>query len=175
MGLAEFYPVFMDYRNFAVLRNRIKTYKIIFGGEIMSYIQEVIAATEAKNQDQPEFMQTVKEVLTSLAPVIEKNEALYRKNAILERMVEPDRQIMFRVPWTDDQGNPHVNRGFRVQFNSAIGPYKGGLRFHPSVNLSIMKFLAFEQTFKTALPAFLWAAARGAAILTPEAEATPKS
>jgi glutamate dehydrogenase (NADP+) len=151
MGLAEFYPVFMDYRNFAVLRNRIKTYKIIFGGEIMSYIQEVIAATEAKNQDQPEFMQTVKEVLTSLAPVIEKNEALYRKNAILERMVEPDRQIMFRVPWTDDQGNPHVNRGFRVQFNSAIGPYKGGLRFHPSVNLSIMKFLAFEQTFKNSL------------------------
>ena len=117
----------------------------------MSYISEVIAATEAKNPGQPEFMQTVREVLESLAPVIEANEELYRKNAILERLVEPDRQVMFRVPWVDDKGVPHVNRGDRVQFNNAIGPYKGGLRFHPSVNLSIMKFLGFEQTFKNSL------------------------
>lgn len=117
----------------------------------MSYISEVIAATEAKNPGQPEFMQTVREVLESLAPVIEANEELYRKNAILERLVEPDRQVMFRVPWVDDKGVPHVNRGYRVQFNNAIGPYKGGLRFHPSVNLSIMKFLGFEQTFKNSL------------------------
>ena len=94
---------------------------------------------------------TVREVLESLAPVIEANEELYRKNAILERLVEPDRQVMFRVPWVDDKGVPHVNRGYRVQFNNAIGPYKGGLRFHPSVNLSIMKFLGFEQTFKNSL------------------------
>ena len=117
----------------------------------MSYISEVIAATEAKNPGQPEFMQTVREVLESLAPVIEANEELYRKHAILERLVEPDRQVMFRVPWVDDNGVPHVNRGYRVQFNNAIGPYKGGLRFHPSVNLSIMKFLGFEQTFKNSL------------------------
>ena len=117
----------------------------------MSYISEVIAATEAKNPGQPEFMQTVREVLESLAPVIEANEELYRKHAILERLVEPDRQVMFRVPWVDDKGVPHVNRGYRVQFNNAIGPYKGGLRFHPSVNLSIMKFLGFEQTFKNSL------------------------
>lgn len=117
----------------------------------MSYISEVIAATEAKNPGQPEFMQTVREVLESLAPVIEANEELYSKNAILERLVEPDRQVMFRVPWVDDKGVPHVNRGYRVQFNNAIGPYKGGLRFHPSVNLSIMKFLGFEQTFKNSL------------------------
>ena len=117
----------------------------------MSYISEVIAAKEVKNPGQPEFMQTVREVLESLAPVIEANEELYRKNAILERLVEPDRQVMFRVPWVDDKGVPHVNRGYRVQFNNAIGPYKGGLRFHPSVNLSIMKFLGFEQTFKNSL------------------------
>ena len=112
----------------------------------MSYISEVIAATEAKNPGQPEFMQTVREVLESLAPVIEANEELYRKNAILERLVEPDRQVMFRVPWVDDKGVPHVNRGYRVQFNNAIGPYKGGLRFHPSVNLSIMMVLSCLST-----------------------------
>lgn len=95
----------------------------------MSYITEVIEQTELKNPNQPQFMQTVKEVLTSLAPAIEQNEQLMRKNVILERLVEPDRQIMFRVPWMDDNGNYHVNRGFRVQFNNAIGPYKGGLRF----------------------------------------------
>lgn len=117
----------------------------------MSYISEVIEMTERKNPGEPEFMQTVKEVLESLAPAIEQNEELYRKHCILERLVEPDRQIMFRVAWTDDKGVNHVNRGFRVQFNNAIGPYKGGLRFQPNVNLSIMKFLGFEQTFKNSL------------------------
>ena len=117
----------------------------------MSYISEVIEQTELKNPGQPQFMQTVKEVLTSLAPAVEQHEETMRKNVILERIVEPDRQIMFRVPWMDDNGVYHVNRGFRVQFNNAIGPYKGGLRFHPSVNLSILKFLGFEQTFKNAL------------------------
>lgn len=133
----------------------------------MSYISEVIAATEAKNPGQPEFMQTVREVLESLAPVIEANEELYRKHAILERMVEPDRQVMFRVPWVDDKGVPHVNRGYRVQFNNAIGPYKGGLRFHPSVNLSIMKFLGFEQTFKNSLTGLPMGGGKGGADFDP--------
>ena len=133
----------------------------------MSYISEVIAATEAKNPGQPEFMQTVREVLESLAPVIEANEELYRKHAILERLVEPDRQVMFRVPWVDDKGVPHVNRGYRVQFNNAIGPYKGGLRFHPSVNLSIMKFLGFEQTFKNSLTGLPMGGGKGGADFDP--------
>ena len=134
----------------------------------MSYISEVIAATEAKNPGQPEFMQTVREVLESLAPVIEANEELYRKNAILERLVEPDRQVMFRVPWVDDKGVPHVNRGYRVQFNNAIGPYKGGLRFHPSVNLSIMKFLGFEQTFKNSLTGLPMGGGKGGSDFDPK-------
>lgn len=116
----------------------------------MSYISEVKAAVAARNPNQPEFMQTVDEVLTTIAPVVE-NDPIYRKNSILERITEPDRQIMFRVPWTDDNGNIRVNRGFRIQFNNAIGPYKGGLRLHPSVNLSIIKFLGFEQIFKNSL------------------------
>ncbi len=117
----------------------------------MSYVDEVIKLTAEKNPNQPEFLQAVTEVLESLRPVIEQNEDLYRKDAILERLTEPDRQIMFRVPWVDDEGNARVNRGFRVQFNNAIGPYKGGLRLHPSVNLSIIKFLVFEQIFKNSL------------------------
>ena len=133
----------------------------------MSYISEVIAATEVKNACQPEFLQTVKEVLTSLQPVIDANENLYRKHAILERMVEPDRQIIFRVPWVDDNGVPRVNRGFRVQFNNAIGPYKGGLRFHPSVNISIMKFLGFEQTFKNSLTGLPMGGGKGGADFDP--------
>ncbi len=133
----------------------------------MSYISEVIEATRAKNSDQPEFLQTVSEVLESLAPAVEKNEELYRKNSILERMVEPDRQIMFRVSWTDDKGITHVNRGYRVQFNNAIGPYKGGLRFHPSVNLSIMKFLGFEQTFKNSLTSLPMGGAKGGSDFDP--------
>ena len=117
----------------------------------MSYLNEVYQMVVDKNPGQPEFHQTVKEVLESLSPIIEANEAQYRKTALLERLVTPERQIIFRVPWTDDNGQVHVNTGYRVQFNSAIGPYKGGLRFHPSVYMGIMKFLAFEQTFKNSL------------------------
>ena len=117
----------------------------------MSYVDEVLEIVQKKNADQPEFLQAVTEVLDSLRPCIEANEELYRKNAILERITEPDRQLMFRVPWVDDNGQVQVNRGFRVQFNNAIGPYKGGLRLHPSVNLGIIKFLGFEQIFKNSL------------------------
>lgn len=116
----------------------------------MSYIQDVLSSLKAKNPGQNEFIQAAEEVLTSLSPVIAAHPE-YKKNAILERLTEPDRQIMFRVPWTDDNGKIHVNRGYRVQFSNAIGPYKGGLRFHPSVNLGIIKFLGFEQIFKNSL------------------------
>lgn len=117
----------------------------------MSYVDEVLQNVIEKNPAQPEFHQAVKEVLESLRPVIEENEELYRKEALLERITTPERQILFRVPWVDDNGNAHVNNGYRVQFNSAIGPYKGGLRLHPSVNLGIIKFLGFEQVFKNSL------------------------
>lgn len=117
----------------------------------MSYVDEVFDLVVAKNPAQPEFHQAVKEVLESLRVVIEENEETYRKDALLERLVTPERVIMFRVPWVDDKGQVQVNNGFRVQFNSAIGPYKGGLRFHPSVNLGIIKFLGFEQIFKNSL------------------------
>ncbi len=117
----------------------------------MGYVDEVFEAVSKKNASEPEFLQAVKEVLESLRPVVDANEELYRKNAILERITEPDRMIMFRVPWVDDNGQVQVNRGYRVQFNNAIGPYKGGLRLHPSVNLGIIKFLGFEQIFKNSL------------------------
>ena len=117
----------------------------------MSYVDEVIDLVIAKNPAQPEFHQAVKEVMESLRVVIEANEEEYKKQALLERLVTPERIIMFRVPWVDDNGQVQVNNGFRVQFNSAIGPYKGGLRFHPSVNLGIIKFLGFEQIFKNSL------------------------
>ena len=117
----------------------------------MSYIDEVYAAVVAKNPSEPEFHQAVKEVLDSLRPAIEANEEMYKKEALLERIVEPERQLKFRVAWVDDNGNAQVNTGYRVQFNSAIGPYKGGLRLHPSVNLGIIKFLGFEQIFKNSL------------------------
>ena len=117
----------------------------------MSYVDEVLELVVAKNPAQPEFHQAVKEVLESLRVVIEANEEEYKKDALLERLVTPERIIMFRVPWVDDKGQVQVNNGFRVQFNSAIGPYKGGLRFHPSVNLGIIKFLGFEQVFKNSL------------------------
>ena len=117
----------------------------------MSYVDEVIEAVVKKNPGEPEFHQAVKEVLDSLRPVVDANEEKYRKEALLERLVEPERVIMFRVPWVDDKGNVQVNKGYRVQFNSAIGPYKGGLRFHPSVYLGIIKFLGFEQVFKNSL------------------------
>ena len=117
----------------------------------MSYVDETLARVKAQNPGQPEFHQAVEEVLESLRVVIERNEESYRRNALLERLTTPERVILFRVPWVDDQGQVQVNNAYRVQFNSAIGPYKGGMRFHPSVNLSIMKFLAFEQTFKNSL------------------------
>jgi glutamate dehydrogenase (NADP+) len=117
----------------------------------MSYVDEIIESVIAKNPGEPEFHQAVKEVLNSLRPVVDANEELYRKEALLERLVEPERQIKFRVPWVDDKGQVQVNVGYRVQFNSAIGPYKGGLRLHPSVNISIIKFLGFEQIFKNSL------------------------
>ncbi len=117
----------------------------------MSYVDEVIELVVKQNPSEPEFHQAVKEVLESLRPVVDKNEEKFRKEALLERIVNPERQIKFRVPWVDDKGQVQVNTGYRVQFNSAIGPYKGGLRLHPSVNLGIIKFLGFEQIFKNSL------------------------
>lgn len=117
----------------------------------MSYVDEVIERVVAQNPAQPEFHQAVREVLESLRPVVEANEEKFRREALLERLTTPERQILFRVPWVDDKGQVQVNNGFRVQFNSAIGPYKGGLRLHPSVNLGIIKFLGFEQVFKNSL------------------------
>ena len=117
----------------------------------MSYVDEVLEQLIEKNPAEPEFHQAAKEVLESLRPVVEKNEEKFRKDALLERLVNPERQLKFRVPWVDDNGQVQVNTGYRVQFNSAIGPYKGGLRFHPSVNLGIIKFLGFEQIFKNSL------------------------
>ena len=117
----------------------------------MSYTEEIYNRVVEQNPGEPEFHQAVKEVLDSLQVVIDANEEKYRKEALLERLVEPERVIMFRVPWVDDKGNVQVNKGYRVQFNSAIGPYKGGLRFHPSVYLGIIKFLGFEQVFKNSL------------------------
>ena len=116
----------------------------------MSYAQEILAKVKQRDAGQPEFIQAVTEVVESLELVLEKRPE-YIKHKILERVVEPERVILFRVPWMDDQGNVQVNRGYRIEMNSAIGPYKGGLRFHPSVNLGILKFLAFEQVFKNSL------------------------
>ena len=116
----------------------------------MTYVDRILETVTKKNPNEPEFLQAVTEVLKSLEPVIE-NRPEFEQAGLLERLVEPERIIMFRVPWVDDHGKVQVNRGYRVQFNGAIGPYKGGLRFHPSVNLSIIKFLGFEQIFKNAL------------------------
>ena len=107
----------------------------------MSYVDEVLARVKTKNAAEPEFLQAVTEVLNSLRPVIDANEEVYRREALLERLCEPDRQFKFRVPWVDDKGQVQVNTGYRVQFNNSIGPYKGGLRLHPSVNIGIIKFL----------------------------------
>ena len=115
-----------------------------------SYLQRVYDGLEQRNPEQKEFLEAVGEVLESLEPVVEKNPKL-EEDDVIGRLVEPERVILFRVPWVDDAGKVQVNRGYRVQFNSAIGPYKGGLRFHPSVNLSILKFLGFEQIFKNSL------------------------
>lgn len=133
----------------------------------MSYVQNVLEQLVKKNPDQPEFIQAATEVLNSLALVIERNPK-YQDSALLERLVEPERQFMFRVPWVDDNGKVQVNRGFRVQFNSAIGPYKGGLRFHPSVNLGIIKFLGFEQIFKNSLTGLPIGGGKGGADFDPK-------
>ena len=117
----------------------------------MSYVEEVYAKLEVKHAYEPEFLEAAKRILETITPIVEANEEVYLKNSLLERLVEPERIITFRVPWVDDQGKQQVNLGYRVQFNSAIGPYKGGLRFHPSVNQSILKFLGFEQIFKNSL------------------------
>ncbi len=134
----------------------------------MSYVDEVINRVVEKNPAQPEFHQAVKEVLESLRPVIEQNEEKYRKLAILERITEPDRQIKFRVAWTDDNGQTQVNTGYRIQFNNAIGPYKGGLRLHPSVYDGILKFLGFEQIFKNSLTGLPIGGAKGGSDFDPK-------
>jgi glutamate dehydrogenase (NADP+) len=136
-------------------------------GKTMSVIHDVIDLVARRNAGEPEFLQAVREVLESLEVVIERNRK-YRDGRILERIVEPERQIIFRVPWTDDQGQVQVNRGFRIEFNSAIGPYKGGLRFHPSVNLSILKFLGFEQVFKNALTTLPMGGGKGGSDFDPK-------
>ena len=132
-----------------------------------AYLQNVYATVEKKDPHQPEFLQAVGEVLESLQPVVEKRPEL-EKAGVLQRIVEPERVVQFRVPWVDDQGAVQVNRGFRVQFNSAIGPYKGGLRFHPSVNLSIIKFLGFEQIFKNSLTGLPMGGGKGGSDFDPK-------
>ena len=131
------------------------------------YINNILAHVKAKNPSEPEFHQAVEEVTNSLETVLEKHPE-YRASKILERMVEPERVVMFRVPWTDDQGEIHINRGFRIQMNSAIGPYKGGLRFHPSVTLGILKFLAFEQVFKNSLTSLPMGGGKGGSDFDPK-------
>ncbi len=133
----------------------------------MSYVSEVLARTTTRYDYQPEFCQAVTEVLNSIAPAVDSNPQ-YQKAALLERLVAPEKATVFRVPWVDDKGEVHVNRGYRVQFNSAIGPYKGGLRFHPSVNMSIIKFLGFEQIFKNSLTGLPIGGGKGGADFDPK-------
>jgi len=133
----------------------------------MSYIDNIIAAIEKRDAGQPEFLQAAREVLESLRIIVDKDNT-YEKAGLLERLVEPERAIIFRVPWLDDSGKVQINRGFRVQYNSAIGPYKGGLRFHPSVNLSIIKFLGFEQTFKNSLTGLPMGGGKGGSDFDPK-------
>ena len=133
----------------------------------MSYVDEVYEGLKAKHPHEPEFLEAAKRILESLDPIVSKNEDVYRKNALLERFVEPERIVTFRVPWTDDKGVNHVNLGYRVQFNSAIGPYKGGLRFHPSVNQSILKFLGMEQILKNSLTSLPIGGGKGGADFDP--------
>ena len=130
-------------------------------------IKDFIASVEQLNPNEPEFLQAVTEVAEAVIPFIENNER-YQGRKLLERMVEPERTIMFRVPWTDDKGEIHVNKGYRVEYNSAIGPYKGGLRFHPSVNLSILKFLGFEQLFKNSLTTLPMGGGKGGSNFNPK-------
>jgi glutamate dehydrogenase (NADP+) len=132
-----------------------------------NYVEDVIAQTKAKNPGEPEFHQAIEEVLDSLVPVFERRPE-YRSARILERMIEPERVIMFRVPWQDDRGDVHVNRGYRIEMSSALGPYKGGLRFHPSVNLGILKFLAFEQVLKNSLTTLMMGGGKGGSDFDPK-------
>jgi glutamate dehydrogenase (NADP+) len=134
-----------------------------------SVIQAVYEQAQKRNPGEPEFLQAVKEILDSLGPVLEKHPE-YVEARVLDRIVEPERQIMFRVPWQDDKGNIHVNRGFRFEFNSALGPYKGGLRFHPTVNASILKFLGFEQVFKNSLTTLPMGGGKGGSDFDPKAK-----
>ena len=134
----------------------------------MSYVEEILEKVVAANPNEPEFHQAVKEVLESLKVVVDANEELYRKNGILERLVEPERIISFRVPWVDDKGNVQVNKGYRVQFNNSIGAYKGGLRFHPTVNQSILKFLGFEQVLKNSLTGLPMGGGKGGSNFDPK-------
>jgi len=142
----------------------LKEAKMTKGAE---YVNSVFEGVQKRNAGEPEFLQAVKEVLDSLVPVVEQHKK-YRESRILERIVEPERQIMFRVPWQDDKGEIHVNRGFRFEFNSALGPYKGGLRFHPSVNHSILKFLGFEQVFKNSLTTLPMGGGKGGSDFDPK-------
>ena len=131
------------------------------------YVAELLDTVKQKNPAEPEFHQAVEEVAESVAPVLDRNPE-YRHAKVLERIIEPERVIMFRVPWVDDQGDVQVNRGFRIEMNSAIGPYKGGLRFHPSVNLGILKFLAFEQVFKNSLTTLPMGGGKGGSDFDPK-------
>src|SRR3989441_4053415 len=130
------------------------------------YVDELMTEVEAKNPGEPEFHQAVREVAESIELVLERRPR-YREEKLLERLVEPERVVMFRVPWVDDRGDIQINRGYRVEMNSAIGPYKGGLRFHPSVYLGLLKFLAFEQVFKNALTGLPMGGAKGGANFDP--------
>src|SRR5512141_1659584 len=136
-----------------------------------TYIAEVLDVVSRRNAGEPEFLQAAREVLDSLGPVIEKHRK-YQDNRILERVVEPERQIIFRVPWQDDSGRMQVNRGFRIQFNSAIGPFKGGLRFHPSVNRGILKFRGFEQIFKNSLTTLPMGGGKGGSDFDPKGKSS---
>ena len=133
----------------------------------MQYIEEVLQSVKESNPNEPEFYQAVEEVLSSINQVVEGNSE-YQQQAILERLVEPERQAIFRVPWLDDNGKVQVNRGFRIEFSSTLGPYKGGLRFHPSVNQSVVKFLGFEQVLKNALTGLPLGGAKGGADFNPK-------
>lgn len=137
-------------------------------------LSEILDIVKRRNPGEGEFLQAAEEVLASLDPLIAKQPELLQQR-LIERLVEPERQLIFRVPWTDDAGNVHVNRGFRIEFNSALGPYKGGLRFHPSVNLGVMKFLAFEQLFKNALTGLPIGGGKGARTSIPRGGPTPRS
>ena len=137
------------------------------------YVKNLMAEVKAKNQAEPEFHQAVEEVAESLALVLDRHPE-YRAAKILERIIEPERMITFRVPWIDDQGEVHINRGYRIEMNSAIGPYKGGLRFHPSVNQGILKFLAFEQVFKNSLTTLPMGGGKGGSDFDPKGKSDMK-